>query len=119
MKHLRRAAFSAIEQTAVFKQTLRPEDPGWEAEDAVIRQCASVFAELYCLVEIRNQARERLWFKDRFGQDDAPFGLDEIFAFMIKPNRALDNAGAHRKKSGARAVGVAGASRDPMVTPDR
>ncbi|MEM1419583.1 MAG: hypothetical protein AAGF51_03065 [Pseudomonadota bacterium] len=99
MKHLRYAASSAIEQTAVFKQILRPEDLCWETEDAVIRQCASVFAELYCLVEIRNQARERLWFKDRFGQDDAPFGLDEIFAFMIKPNRALDNAGAHRKKA--------------------
>ncbi|MEQ8404706.1 MAG: nucleotidyltransferase family protein [Oceanicaulis sp.] len=42
-------------------------DLSFEAEDAVIRRCASVFADLPAPVEIRNQARVHLWFEAKFG----------------------------------------------------
>lgn len=42
-------------------------DVSYEAEDAVIRRGAALFAELGVDVEIRNQARVPLWFEDRFG----------------------------------------------------
>ncbi|MEL6181697.1 MAG: nucleotidyltransferase family protein, partial [Myxococcota bacterium] len=46
-------------------------DTSWEAEDVVIQRGAKLFApEPY--VEIRNQARVHLWFKDKFGLDYAP-----------------------------------------------
>ena len=32
-------------------------------------------------------------------EDDAPFGLDDVFAIVVRPNRALDNAVAHRAKA--------------------
>ena len=58
-------------------------DTSWDAEDAVIKRAASAFeAPFSDMVEVRNQARVHLWFKDRFGghedytaltcTDDAP-----------------------------------------------
>ena len=47
-------------------------DPSWEAEDAVIRDAAKLFAP-DPPVEIRNQARVHVWFKDRFGFPIPPF----------------------------------------------
>jgi uncharacterized protein len=44
-------------------------DRSWQAEDRVIRQCADVFADLGVAVEVRNQARVHLWYRDRFGVD--------------------------------------------------
>ena len=38
-------------------------DANWEAEDAVIKQCAEVFADLGAEVQIRNQARVHLWYE--------------------------------------------------------
>lgn len=40
----------------------------------------------------------------RLGDDDsfdiaAPFGLDDLFAMVIRPNRALDNAASHTSKA--------------------
>jgi hypothetical protein len=29
----------------------------------------------------------------------APFGLEDLFAMVIRPNRALDNAGSHVRKA--------------------
>lgn len=43
-------------------------DLSWEAEDAVIRRAAPVFAGLAVPVEIRNQARVHLWYEQRFGR---------------------------------------------------
>lgn len=43
------------------------DDLTWEAEDAVIRHGARVFAGSAVPVEIRNQARVHLWFPDKFG----------------------------------------------------
>lgn len=42
-------------------------DLSWEAEDAVIRKGASLFADLPVEVEIRNQARVHLWYEAKFG----------------------------------------------------
>jgi hypothetical protein len=47
-------------------------DLSWEAEDAVIRQCAEAFAELPVVVEVRNQARVHLWYEDHFGVSAPP-----------------------------------------------
>ncbi len=45
-------------------------DTSWEAEDAVIKRVAVAFDEPFrSEVEVRNQARVHLWFKDRFGED--------------------------------------------------
>jgi hypothetical protein len=44
-------------------------DRSWEAEDGVIRRCADTFGNLGVEVEVRNQARVHLWYRDRFGVD--------------------------------------------------
>jgi hypothetical protein len=43
-------------------------DLSYDAEDAVIKRAAPVFADLPLPVEIRNQARVHLWYEDHFGQ---------------------------------------------------
>jgi hypothetical protein len=48
-------------------------DTSWEAEDAVIRAGAALFADLPVPVEIRNEARVHLWYADHFGTPAAPF----------------------------------------------
>ena len=49
-------------------------DPSYEAEDAVIRRAATLFADLGVRVEVRNQARVHLWFEQKFGQTRPPIG---------------------------------------------
>jgi hypothetical protein len=82
-------------------------------------------------VEVRNQARVHLWFKQRFGADYAPlrcadealtryasivhavgvrldgddsldivapFGLDDLFSMIIRPNKAIANAASYDAK---------------------
>ncbi|HEY0106554.1 MAG TPA: nucleotidyltransferase family protein [Rhizomicrobium sp.] len=44
-------------------------DPSWEAEDAVIRRAAALFADLGVEIEVRNQGRVHVWYKDKFGTD--------------------------------------------------
>ena len=49
-------------------------DVSWDAEDAVIRRAAELFADVPVPVEVRNQARVHLWYADRFGTAaPAPF----------------------------------------------
>ena len=48
-------------------------DTSWDAEDAVIRAGAELFADLPVPVEIRNEARVHLWYADRFGTPAPPF----------------------------------------------
>ena len=48
-------------------------DTSGEAEDAVIRAGAELFADLPVPVEIRNEARVHLWYADRFGTPAPPF----------------------------------------------
>lgn len=42
-------------------------ETSYEAEDAVIRRGAALFADLGVEIEIRNQARVPLWYEQRFG----------------------------------------------------
>jgi hypothetical protein len=111
-------------------------DTSWDAEDVVIRRAADAFEEPFrSQVEVRNQARVHLWFKDRFGEDyeplsctdealgrfvapafavgirleaddrvsvAAPFGLEDVFDRVIRPN-----ANRPRARGWDRAVGSA------------
>jgi len=52
-------------------------DLSWEAEDAVVRRCAAVFADLGVDVEVRNQARVHLWYERRFGVACPPYRSTE------------------------------------------
>ncbi|OYV63390.1 MAG: hypothetical protein B7X01_00355, partial [Acidiphilium sp. 21-62-4] len=93
-----------------------PADLSWDAEDRVIRRVANACADLDVTVEVKNQARVHLWYRDRFGTDYpalrssedgigrflvrgtcvgvragcgrvfAPFGLDDIAAGVLRPN---------------------------------
>jgi uncharacterized protein len=105
-------------------------DLSYEAEDRSIKGGARLFRDLSARIEIRNQARVHLWYKQRFGKpleyvDDsgklndeyktvedaiatwpttatsigvkldeenrfvayAPFGLDDLFDMVIRPNK--------------------------------
>jgi hypothetical protein len=42
-------------------------DTSYAAEDAVIRRAADLFADLGIAVEVRNQARVHLWYREKFG----------------------------------------------------
>ncbi len=97
-------------------------DTSWEAEDAVIRRAADLFADVPVPVEVRNQARVHLWYADRFGVPAppfrdcrdaidsfaavccaygvtldaggrprvyAPFGYDDLFGLVVRPNPRL------------------------------
>lgn len=44
-------------------------DLSWEAEDAVIRRVQRAVADLPVTVEIKNQARVHLWYKQKFGSN--------------------------------------------------
>jgi hypothetical protein len=43
-------------------------DTSYEAEDTVIRACASALADLNAEVQVRNQARVHLWYPQKFGR---------------------------------------------------
>ncbi|WP_217637236.1 nucleotidyltransferase family protein [Geodermatophilus telluris] len=47
-------------------------DTSWEAEDAVIRRAADLFADVPVPVEVRNEARVHLWYAGRFGTAAPP-----------------------------------------------
>jgi hypothetical protein len=44
-------------------------DLSWDAEDAVIRRVRAATADLGVSVEVKNQARVHLWYRQRFGAD--------------------------------------------------
>jgi hypothetical protein len=60
-------------------------DVSWEAEDAVIRRGAELFADLGKKVEIRNQARVHLWFPQKFGMPYPPLrkSVEGIDRFLM------------------------------------
>jgi hypothetical protein len=47
-------------------------DLSWEAEDHVVRCVEARVSDLPAPMEVRNQARVHLWFKQRFGADYPP-----------------------------------------------
>lgn len=48
-------------------------DLSYQAEDAVIRRAATLFADLDATVEVRNEARVHLWYEEKFGVAAMPF----------------------------------------------
>ncbi len=42
-------------------------DPSWDAEDAVIKRADALFADLGIEVEVRNQGRVHVWYREKFG----------------------------------------------------
>lgn len=48
-------------------------DTSYEAEDAIIREAAALFANLPAEVEVRNEARVHLWYEEHFGVAAQPF----------------------------------------------
>ena len=61
-------------------------DTSWEAEDAVIRRAAALYADLGVEVEVRNQARVHLWYPQRFGTVIPPLASsqDGIAGFLVR-----------------------------------
>jgi hypothetical protein len=66
-------------------------DTSWDAEDVVIQRVAAAFEEPFRgAVEVRNQARVHLWFRDRFGEDYAPLpDTDAALARFVAPAFAV------------------------------
>jgi hypothetical protein len=66
-------------------------DISYEAEDVVIRRVAAAFDERFAsMVEVRNQARVHLWFKNRFGEDYEPLSnTDEALGRFVAPAFAV------------------------------
>jgi hypothetical protein len=65
-------------------------DLSWEAEDAVIRRAAPVFADLPAEVEVCNQARVHLWFNAKFGTDRPPLrDTEDALRFFASPTHAV------------------------------
>ena len=54
-----------------------PRDLSWEAEDAVIKAAADVFAGLPADVEVRNEARVHLWYERKFRVPCPPYESTE------------------------------------------
>ncbi|HQT83713.1 MAG: hypothetical protein B7Z58_10765 [Acidiphilium sp. 37-64-53] len=108
-----------------------PADLSWDAEDRVIRRVANACADLDVTVEVKNQARVHLWYRDRFGTDYpalrssedgigrflvrgtcvgvragcgrvfAPFGLDDIAAGVLRPNPDVTLTARFAEKCGS------------------
>lgn len=66
-------------------------DTSWDAEDVVIKRVAAAFDEPFRTdVEVRNQARVHLWFKDRFGEDYEPLpDTDTALGRFVAPAFAV------------------------------
>ena len=83
-------------------------DTSWDAEDAVIRRGAELFADLPVPVEIRNEARVHLWYAERFGVPaPAPFrdcagAIDSFVAVCCAVGVTVGRAGRPRVYAGVR-----------------
>lgn len=66
-------------------------DLSYEAEDVVIKRVAAAFDEPFrSQVEVRNQARVRLWFQNRFGEPYEALGsTDEALGRFVAPTFAV------------------------------
>jgi uncharacterized protein len=56
-------------------------DLSWDAEDALIRESGTIFADIPVRVQIRNQARVHLWYQDKFGVPCRPHQSSEAATF--------------------------------------
>ena len=66
-------------------------DISYEAEDAVIRRVAAAFEEsLRSAVEVRNQARDHIWFESHFGEPYTPLSCTaEALRRFVSPMFAV------------------------------
>lgn len=105
-------------------------DLSYEKEDAVIRRAKQKFSALPVALDVKNQARVHLWYRDRYGYDlppytsveqaigtwpttatavgvrlegsgltvCAPFGLNDLFGQIVRPNKVQITEETYRKK---------------------
>ncbi len=61
-------------------------DLSYAAEDMVIRRAAQVFGDLDAIIDLKNQARVHLWYRERFGADwlPVPSARESIGRFQIR-----------------------------------
>jgi len=103
----------------------------FEAEDAQIQKITSALSPCQHKLDIKNQARVHLWYKDHFGYGIepygsiesainswptvatavgvrlenntlrvyAPFGLNDLFGMVVRPNKAQITEDIYRKKT--------------------
>lgn len=106
------------------------DDLSYEKEDIVIKQVQRKFGELPIKIDVKNQARVHLWYKEHYGynlkpyisvenainswpttatsigvriHDDtfivyAPFGLNDMFGQIIRPNKTQITEETYLKK---------------------
>lgn len=106
------------------------DDLSYEKEDRVIRQIDQRFSELPVRIDVKNQARVHLWYKEYYGYDlqpyasvedaintwpttatavgvrmqegefvvYAPFGLNDMFGQIVRPNKTQITAETYRSK---------------------
>ena len=61
-------------------------DTSYGAEDAVIRRAADLLGDLGVRIEVRNQARVHLWFREKYGLSRPPLGSarDGVLQFLVE-----------------------------------
>ena len=61
-------------------------DLSYDAEDRVIRQVAAAFADIDARIEVKNQARVHLWYRQRFRNDYSQLtsSTDGIDRFLVE-----------------------------------
>src|SRR5215470_3097621 len=61
-------------------------DTSYEAEDDAIARAKTIFRDLKCAVEVRNQARVHLWYGEKFGVRYPPLGraTEGIDRFLMR-----------------------------------
>lgn len=61
-------------------------DTSYEAEDAVIGRAADLFSDLGVRIEVRNQARVHLWFREKYGLTRPPLtsARDGVLQFLVE-----------------------------------
>ena len=106
------------------------EDLSYEAEDRVIKRVKQAFCGLPVEIDVKNEARVHLWYKDHNGYDIspytsaeaaintwpttatsvgvrlrdgelvvyAPFGLNDLFGQIVRPNKTQITEETYRKK---------------------
>ncbi len=77
-------------------------DTSWEAEDALIRKAADLFADLPVTVQIRNQARVPIWYEARYGLRYPPVRQAQhaVLRFPTKTSAIAVTRGAVTRESG-------------------
>jgi hypothetical protein len=106
-------------------------DLSWDAQNAAIRRADALFADLGVTIEVKNQARVHLWYRQRFGaayprlrsvhdgidrylvactcvgiaagtgEIYAPYDLEELWAGVLRTNPINRQPGPFREKAAA------------------